>query len=191
MIYVLYLETHMDGKDTNGFNEEWLYLLEEVILSDTATDMVRRHKRLMQLHHDMKYSRPVKKQIKKKQPTGIPSRIDETDLKERLRHKLMEEQIYLRDDLTLASLAHELDVEPHNLSRFLNTHLHTTFNTLVNTCRVSAAKSMLTSDFKGSILDIAFSVGFNSKASFNRIFKKMTGSTPKQYRHNLCSCSSK
>jgi AraC-like DNA-binding protein len=61
--------------------------------------------------------------------------------------------------------------------------LDTTFHNLVNSYRVNNAATRLISYPESSILDIAFASGFNSKASFNRLFKKTTGSTPKQYRH--------
>jgi AraC-like DNA-binding protein len=65
--------------------------------------------------------------------------------------------------------------------------LHTTFHNFVNSYRVNYAATMLISDPKISILNIAFASDFNSKARFNRIIKKTTCSTPKQYRHTMDS----
>jgi len=33
-----------------------------------------------------------------------------------------------------------------------------------------------------TFLELALSAGFNSKSSFNRVFREMTGMTPSQYR---------
>jgi AraC-like DNA-binding protein len=179
-------ETTICASDLPELDEEWIQLAEEVALSNVATDMVRRHKLLLQLHYgkgDNK-SRPRPRHHTRKRQPNMPSAINPKDLEVRLKDKLQDEQIFLRNELTLSALAHELGVEPHHLSRFLNIYLNTTFHDLVNTFRVGFAKTMLISDPESTILDIAFASGFNSKASFNRIFKKMTGSTPKQYRQN-------
>jgi transcriptional regulator GlxA family with amidase domain len=170
--------------DLPELDEEWIQHAEEVALSNVATDMVRLHKRLMQLHYgqDKRETRKRSRQKNKKRDLSIPSSIDAAGLESRLKHVLEDEHIFLRDELTLANLAHEIGIEPHHLSRFLNIHLHTTFHDLVNSYRVNETKAMLVNNPDTSILEIAFATGFNSKASFNRIFKKMTGSTPKQFR---------
>jgi AraC-like DNA-binding protein len=117
--------------------------------------------------------------------TGTPrltSAIDPAELESRLMHKLDKERLYLRDDLTLSMLAHALDIEPHQLTCFLNHYLQTSFRHLINTYRINAAKDCLIYDPHATVLDIAYQVGFNSKASFNRAFKKLTGLTPTQFR---------
>jgi AraC-like DNA-binding protein len=55
---------------------------------------------------------------------------------------------------------------------------------LVNTYRVEEVKKRLASlqDKDKTILNIAFDAGFNTKTSFNRVFKKFTRMTPSQYR---------
>jgi AraC-like DNA-binding protein len=53
---------------------------------------------------------------------------------------------------------------------------------LINSYRVNEAKALLINEPQDTILDIAYAAGFNSKASFNRIFKKVTGMTPSEYR---------
>lgn len=47
--------------------------------------------------------------------------------------------------------------------------------------RVEKAKYMLRGDSK-SVLDISFECGFNNISHFNRIFKRITGQTPSEYR---------
>ena len=66
----------------------------------------------------------------------------------------------------------------------LNRELNTTFYDFINHYRVEETKQRLLSpDYRHySIIAIAFDCGFNSEASFNRIFRQATGSTPSQYR---------
>jgi AraC-like DNA-binding protein len=173
-------------------DKEWVQLAEELSLTNVATGMVKRHKLIMRLYYNQGNNIPIsrKRTQNKKSKLIIPSVINLDDLNGQLKHLFEEEQIFLRNELTLSNLAHEMGIEPHHLSRFLNIHLHTTFHNLVNAFRVNNAATMLISNPKISIIDIAFASGFNSKASFNRIFKKTTGSTPKQYRHTRKQFSS-
>jgi AraC-like DNA-binding protein len=46
-------------------------------------------------------------------------------------------------------------------------------------------KKLLESDTKYTNLGIAFDCGFNSKSSFHRIFKEVTGLTPSEYKKSL------
>lgn len=101
--------------------------------------------------------------------------------------QLMErEKPYLDSGLTLAQLAHRLNVTPHNLSEAINSRLQQTFFDFVNRYRVEQVKKDLTDPGKQryTFLALALEAGFNSKSSFNAIFKKHTGMTPSEYRHS-------
>ena len=54
---------------------------------------------------------------------------------------------------------------------------------ILSTYRVDAVKDMLSKNAqrKLSLLGIAYECGFNSKATFNRVFKKITGNSPTDY----------
>jgi AraC-like DNA-binding protein len=110
----------------------------------------------------------------------------------RLERIMQDEKSFLISDLTLTQLAEKLDISPHNLSEILNTRTQKNFFDYVNHFRVEAAKKELVAPdsqhFK--ILAIAFNSGFNSKTSFNTIFKKYTGQTPSQFRQATLSHSS-
>ena len=102
---------------------------------------------------------------------------------ERLKKLLAEEKPYKDPELTLDELAKNLDVHPNTLSQVINSREHKTFYDLVNEKRVNAFIQSLSqpSSQQFTLLAIAFDSGFNSKASFNRNFKKYTGQTPSDY----------
>jgi len=168
-----------EGQTSSYYDWEKLYFLEEFELSLRATSIIKRSRELQGL----KVS-PQPRQVRpsKRIQSHMPLFIDSKALEARITNKLEGERVYLHEAISLAIFAQELDLEPHNLSRFLNIHLHTTFTRLINSYRVNTAKTLLTSHPSDTILAIAFSSGFNSKASFNRIFKRSTGMTPSEYR---------
>lgn len=92
---------------------------------------------------------------------------------------------YLNSKLTLYDLASSLNWSSHNLSNHLNKFQNINFYEFINNYRVQEVKRKLKEDHnKFTILAIAFDCGFNSKASFNRIFKDATGFTPTEYINN-------
>jgi len=84
--------------------------------------------------------------------------------------------------LTMPKLANAVGVTPNQLSYVLNQHLGKSFFDFVNEVRTNEASRLLTEEPDRTILDIAISVGFNSKSTFNLAFKKITGKTPSAYR---------
>ena len=70
----------------------------------------------------------------------------------------------------------------HQLSELLNRVIGTSFSSYVNGYRVRAAEELLRTHTKLPILDVAFEAGFNSKTSFNVIFRRETGMSPTEYR---------
>jgi len=94
---------------------------------------------------------------------------------------------YADCDLTLAQLAKRLSVTPHNLSEVINTRTGHNFYDFINQYRVEQVKKDLADhskrDFK--LLAIGLDAGFNSKTTFNTIFKRHTRLTPSGYREKL------
>ncbi len=105
-------------------------------------------------------------------------------LKQKLNTLMLNERPYLEDDLNLRELADRLEVFPHHLSQLLNEHYDQNFFDFINSYRAQEVKNMLSDPRQKdeSILSIAFTCGFNSKATFNSFFKKQTGQTPRQFR---------
>ncbi len=97
---------------------------------------------------------------------------------------LMEQQKpYLRSDLKLQDLADLLGIGRHHVTQLLNQHVGKSFHAFVNGYRIEDACRRLTDPtYRGyTVLAIAHDVGFNSKTTFNRIFKQHTQMTPSQY----------
>jgi AraC-like DNA-binding protein len=94
------------------------------------------------------------------------------------------EQPYLNGSLTIEILSKETGIPKHYLTQIINEHLHKNFYNFINEYRVNKVIEMMKKDAEQSytILALAFDAGFNSKSSFNTIFKKFTGKTPSQYR---------
>ncbi|HEY2582067.1 MAG TPA: AraC family transcriptional regulator [Mucilaginibacter sp.] len=91
---------------------------------------------------------------------------------------------YLDPELTLDQLALALSIRPRILSQAINEILQQNFFDFINRFRIEEAKRLLTNpaDEKITILEILYEVGFNSKSSFNTLFKKYTGQTPTEFR---------
>ncbi|KAB8153724.1 helix-turn-helix domain-containing protein [Kordia sp. TARA_039_SRF] len=97
---------------------------------------------------------------------------------------LMEqEKPYLNPDLNLSELAKQANLTRGQLSEIINSGFQMNFNDFVNSYRVNAFKGMLKEGKHEqlSLLGVAYECGFNSKATFNRVFKKLTNFSPTQY----------
>ena len=103
-------------------------------------------------------------------------------------NSMQKEKIYLTEDLTLASLAHELDCTIHHLSQVINDKFDMNFSEYINRQRIEESKILIAEkDNPKTIADIAFYVGFNSLSSFNSAFKKFTSETPTQFKNKHSS----
>jgi AraC-like DNA-binding protein len=124
--------------------------------------------------------RPPEKKYEKS--TLTPER-SEKYLK-RLQHTMETEKAYTDGHLTLQKLAARLSIPVQHLSQVVNEQLDQNILDFINTHRVEEAKRrLLDPDRKHlSILAIAEEVGFNSKSSFNAVFKKHANMTPSEFR---------
>jgi len=93
-------------------------------------------------------------------------------------------------NLTLARLAQLLQTSTRSVSRTLNQGRGESFNDFVNRLRVEEAVTILAHHQAPDVLRVAFDVGFASKASFNRAFKRHTGATPTGIRAQQCDDAS-
>lgn len=106
---------------------------------------------------------------------------------EQLKNLMFEKKPFINPDLTLNELAGMMEIHPNHLSQVINSKEHKNFYDLVNERRIEEFKKLTstTSSQRFTLLALAFECGFNSKASFNRNFKKYTGLTPSDYLKTL------
>ncbi len=107
-------------------------------------------------------------------------------LQKRLHYFITEEEVYIQPDLTLKSLAEKLNTSPNNLSWLLNQVYQATFYEYINSHRIKAFIKRVDNQEHRShtLLSLAMDAGFNSKSTFNKAFKAVTGQTPSHYIKN-------
>jgi AraC-like DNA-binding protein len=95
--------------------------------------------------------------------------------------------LYLDPELNLQKLANEINTPVAIVSIVINSNYKKSFRNLVNEYRVEKVKHRLADPKSAqfSILGIAYESGFNSEASFFRIFKTIVGISPKEYAKQL------
>ncbi len=109
------------------------------------------------------------------------------EYKRRLEHIMLSQQAYLRPDLTLPKLAEVVNCSVNHLSQVINSGFGMSFFDYLNQYRIGHARKLLAKidGRNNAILNIAFTVGFNSNSAFYAAFKKCVGQTPAQYRRAL------
>lgn len=119
-----------------------------------------------------------------------PSKLlnDEADSKDLFVSKLMnymeEEKPFIDYDISVGKLAKQLDVKPEYLSDILNSELKQNFFDFINTYRINEFKEKVKEPNNNNLtlIGIAYDCGFNSKATFNRVFKQKEKMTPSEYK---------
>jgi AraC-like DNA-binding protein len=84
-------------------------------------------------------------------------------------------------DFTLEGAADALKLNKFYFSHMFKKYTGQSFHSYLVKTRVAFAKRSL-NESKMPITDVAFHSGFNSIPTFNRVFKSLTGFTPKDYR---------
>ena len=109
------------------------------------------------------------------------------DYLKRIREFMDSSRPHLNENVTIKEIAADMNIPSHHLSIVINDMLNMNFYTFINEYRIKEAIKILEdpSNAEASILSIAYSSGFNSKSTFNTVFKKNTGKTPSEYRNSL------
>ena len=107
--------------------------------------------------------------------------------KEKILTLVVNEKQYEKPELALTDLAKQLGTNASVLSKVVNKGFGMNFNDFINYYRVQALMEKLKAGEQKTqtLLGIAFDCGFNSKATFNRAFKKVSGLAPKEWLKNI------
>ncbi|SFO87948.1 two-component system, response regulator YesN [Halolactibacillus alkaliphilus] len=93
-------------------------------------------------------------------------------------------QTHIQDDLSLEHLSDEAGLSPIYVSKVFKERLGMNYIDFLTKCRIDRAKQLLEDDTV-SIKSIAGDVGYQDANYFSKVFKKVTGETPKTYRQQL------
>jgi len=161
--------------------------IESVGMGDTAASAIMDHSLFTNV------IRPEEKAsaaaINEKYKNSGLSKQKSLDLFQVLENFMKTQKPYHDPELTLFGLAKQLDIHPNHLSQIINQHYSENFFDYINQYRINDVKDVLLSGKHDtfSLAGIGFECGFNSKASFNRAFKKFTGVTPSEFRKSAKS----
>ncbi len=109
------------------------------------------------------------------------------ELLSQLKEIIEKDKIYKNSNLKLPDLADKLGILPHRLSQFLNDNLNQNFPQFINSYRIEEAKEMILTNDQFTLEGIGKECGFNSNSTFYATFKKITGTTPAQYKKTVMS----
>ncbi|MBC7534452.1 MAG: helix-turn-helix domain-containing protein [Ferruginibacter sp.] len=127
-------------------------------------------------------------QLPEREITGEEASAKAKEVNPALLKKIIEvvevEKLYLQEELTIADLANKLGYSTRTISFSINSGLKKSFSLFINEYRVNLFKEKKASGKFDhlTIMSLAYDCGFNSKSTFNRIFKEITGSSPKEQK---------
>lgn len=105
----------------------------------------------------------------------------------KIKQQISEKKYFLRGDLKISELSEFTQIPSYQISQVINEKLNKNFFDFINEYRVEEIKRrMRDEEFNNfTLLAIALDSGFNSKAAFNKAFKKSTGITPSAYKEKI------
>ena len=119
----------------------------------------------------------VKETIEKTEIAGLNS------WKQRVEDLILQHKLYENPELSVSDISDKLDTHPKKVSQIINQGFNMNFNDYINRHRVNAViQKFQTGEHKvQTLLGIALECGFNSKSTFNRVFKRHTSVSPVEY----------
>ena len=113
--------------------------------------------------------------------SAVSNSWDEDSLASRFQHLMMDQHVFLQPKLTLDDVAESLRTNKTYVSKMVNNTYNLGFPELINILRVDYAEQYILTHREAKQEEIAQQCGFLSASSFNTVFKKVTGMTPKMW----------
>lgn len=99
-----------------------------------------------------------------------------------------DEKLYVAERMTISRLSEQINEKEYQVRKAINDELgYTNFNAFLNHYRIQEACRLIGNDHEKMLTfqEIAFQMGYQSVATFNRAFKNETGKTPGEYSRSL------
>jgi YesN/AraC family two-component response regulator len=156
-------------------------------LTQTTLWQVRNEKTSEKVEAAIKEVESIDEMLHEDEPRNVRTSIAEekiTDIAASITRLMEVSKPYLQSELTLQDLADMLAIPSYQVTQSINEGLSKNFYDLVNGYRVEEAKRLLAdpASRNSKILTVGMDAGFNSKTTFNTVFKKFTGLTPSEYK---------
>jgi len=108
-------------------------------------------------------------------------------LKYRLEKYMRQKEPYLKIGFSIKDMATDLNMEPYQLSAFINQEIGMHFNDYINKFRVEHCAAIMKRELPGklNLQELAFRCGFSNRNTFTSAFKKIFGKNPSDYLRTL------
>ncbi|MBX2895763.1 MAG: AraC family transcriptional regulator [Cyclobacteriaceae bacterium] len=135
------------------------------------------------MESDLSLKRGLSALENSKHDKSLPSLNHFENIHSELTKLMHKEKLFLTPELTLSMVSAHLNIHPNTLSAVINRVEEKNFFDYINTMRVEEFKERISKaeNHSYTLLAIAHDCGFNSKTSFNRNFKNITGQSPSEY----------
>lgn len=110
--------------------------------------------------------------------------VEEVKLYFKLKELLEKEKLYLDPNLTLKNISDRLATNTKYLSQVVNNHSGNNFQHFINNYRVIESKEQILdkNNRNLTLYGIALQCGFKNKSTFYKVFKEITGKTPREFQ---------
>jgi AraC-like DNA-binding protein len=134
----------------------------------------------------IKRQQPKQQAEKKKYAVSTLTEDDKQLCYARVLNSMNVDKLYLDPELSLGALARKVRAPVKAVSQVINEKAGLNFNDFINEFRIRDFCGKLeNAPGETPILEMLLESGFNSKSTFNDVFKKKTGVTPSEYRQSL------
>ena len=157
------------------------YIFKTKIFSKENTALLQQSSTRLLLENDIKFEEIIINEFNEE--ANIDYAKEWEQWKQKIEQVILVDKYYEEPELTLFDIAKKLNTNISMLSKAINKTFNCNFNDLVNGYRIEAFSNLIKigEHKRQTILSLAFEVGFNSKATFNRAFKKVKGITPQEF----------